>query len=894
MKKLIRFMLASAFFLLLFQVSTRAIGDEIIFSPDVQTNIVLVNSTVVTETIVSGVKAYSVNTGQSLRFNINDSVIYQNPDFYNVEIDVSYYDTGCGWFSIKYDSESNSEMTYNDYVELYNTNTIIKKTIRLEDAYFGNRCASGTSDFIINVPNSEYGKALNIISIEVRVLPSKSCIKIDAQSGVYGNIFFDDNNRIFSVKYSNKSSNAISFNAYYEIKSNDKTVTYHSETKSLNVSSDSSVVDNYTLSAVNQYDTYMLYITVSDSTELYESVLEVPFSFCVGSKYGGVNSRIGINGHFNTGKESQNGMEILRKAGFGSVREGYYWANFEAQKGIYSETANITECYTNAEANNMDILVLAAYSNTNYCETDRHIPATDEEREGFANYVYEMLGARNGNVSVVEIWNEPNLEKFNANNLGQEDYVRLLKAVYEKIKPEYPDVQIGAPAISNVQYISSWLPDMLASDIDGDGSYDAYKYFDIVTIHHYRGTNATRLAGVVNDISPLFDYLAQYGCADKKVYHTEFGLGSMVTQYNPNTEQGTMYEVGEERQAELLSQYYLLIHGNNSGEKFYIYQFSNNGIIENLSTNSYGLVKADNYRVPYAAKPGLLAMANINNLLKYTDATEVVQSGNINVLKYTCADLDKEVYAFFTFAGNETYVFTPGWDNAEFYDMYGNRLNIPLVGGNYTLNISESPVYAGKNTDTHRTVLFTRNGGNIIATGIFAGAKAGDYVGIKVFDKSNNLVSIGQVVLDDSKQFTFEFTPLSLNSELTVQFGTKSFNEVYILDLNADELKRSAVRVYVNEVPASSLCDIAEAETVQIKVDIYDETITDFSLVCASFEEKTLKDVLVIKMKDMNVVGNTYSTSLSTSTFDDAERVAMLLLDTLDRIIPLTEALGFN
>lgn len=640
---------------------------------------------------VEAYKAYPVNLGTSLSFNINDDIIFQNPGFNNVEIDISYYDTGCGYFSLKYDSESHQEKTYDDYVELYNTNKIVKKTIRLEDAYFGNRCAKGTSDLIINVPNTASGKTLYIISVQVRVLPSKSCIKIDAQSDAYGNIFFDDDNRTFSAEYFNKSSETIDFNARYEIKNTDKTVTYHSETKSFTVNATSSVTDSYPLSSVNDYGTYLLCITASDENGLYESVLEIPFSFCVGGENGGINNRIGINGHFNKGKESENGMEILRKAGFANIREGYYWEEFEAEKGVYKETANATECYTNAELNQMDILVLAAFSNTNYSETERHIPATDEEREAFANYVYEMLKARDGKVNVVEVWNEPNLEKFNANNLGQEDYVRLLKAVYEKVKPDYPHVKIGAPAISNVQYIDSWLPDMLASDIDGDGSYDAYKYFDVLTMHHYW---RHKLPEVVGGINAIFNYMEQYGCEDKEIYHTEFGAQETVSQYNATTGKGTMVKLGEEKQARLLSQYYLLLQGNNLGQRFYIYNFSDNGLAENVQHNSLGIVKPDNFRVPYAAKPALLAMANINSLLKNTDSAEVVQSGNVNVIKYSGTNFDEEVYALFTFNGEDTYTFTPVCDDVEFIDMYGNRLDIPWENGGYTLNISERPVYA--------------------------------------------------------------------------------------------------------------------------------------------------------------------------------------------------------
>lgn len=891
MKMLKIYGVIAALFLMFFQASVRASGEEIIFSPDKQTNIVLVNSTAVTETTVSGVKAYSVNLGQSLYFNINDAIIYQNPGHQNVEIDVSYYDTGCGWFRIMYDGENGSDTVYNDDTELYNTNKIITRTIRLEDAYFGNRGGGGTADLMINVPNSDDGKALCITALQVRVLPSKSCIKIDAQSGAYGNIFFDDDSRTFSVEYSNKSSGTIPFNVCYEIKNTDKTVTYHSETKSFTVSAASSVKDSYSLSAVSKYGTYLLCINASGGDGQYESVLEIPFSFCVGKENGGVNSRIGVNGHFNTGRESENGMKILRKAGFGNIRDAYYWAEFEAKKGVYAETANCTECYTNAEANGMDILILAAYSNTNYCETERHIPATDEEREAFANYVHKMLEARNGKVNVVEIWNEPNLAKFNENALSSADYVKFLKAVYEKIKPDYPNVKIGAPAISSVDYINTWLKSMLEADIDGDGSYDAYKYFDVLTLHHYC---SSKLPQVVGLIKPLFSYLEQYGCADKQVYHTEFGVQETVDQYNSITGKGTMLKLGDEEQARRLSQYYLLLQGNNLGDRFFIYNFSNNGLLENVQSYSAGLVKPDNYRVPYAAKPALLAMANVNNLLKNTDSAEVVQSGNVNVLKYSGADLDKEVYAFFTFGSESIYTFTPEWETVEFLDVYGNRLDIPSDNGSYTLNISGSPVYAVKNIGSHGAVSFARKGENIVASGTFNEAKAGDYVGVEVFDANKSIVSIGQLTLDSTKKFSYEFTPADLNSEFSVHFGTQTFGEVYMLDFKGAELKQSVIRAYVNQAEAASLSDIINSESVTIEASIYDDTVTDFVVACASYKDNTLGNVRLISKNNMTINNGIYSTNISASEFTGADRVSIFMLDSLNNILPLAEALHFN
>ena len=891
MKILNKFLIMTAFILVFLQANVWADNERIMYSPNEQTNIALVNSDVVTETTVSGINAYSVELGQSLYFDINDEIIYQNPEYQNVEIDISYFDIGCGWFRISYDRENSGKTVYYDDTELYNTNSIITRTIRLEDAYFGNRCGMGGSDFIITVSESDYGKPLCITAVEVRLLSTKGCIKIDAQSDAYGNIFFDDDNRTFSVEYSNKSSNSIPFNACYEIKSADKTVTYHSETKNFTVGANSYINDSYSLSEVSDYNTYMLCITASDTTGEYESFYETPFSFCVGKKNGGINNRIGINGHFNKGRESENGMKILKKAGFGNIREGYYWKDFEVEEGVYEEIANCTECYSNAEENEMDILILAAYSNTIYCETERHLPATDAEREAFANYVYEILKARNGNVDVIEIWNEPDLEKFNANALGQEDYVRILKAVYEKVKPDYPNVKIAAPAISNVYFINTWLPDMLAADIEGDDSYDAYKYFDILTIHHYR---RYKLPQVVSDITPLFAYMEQYGCADKQIYHTEFGVHETVTQYNPTTGEGTMFKLGDDKQARLLTQYYLLIHGNNLGDRFYIYNFSNNGVIENLQTNSSGIVKPDYYRVPYAAKPAFLAMANINNLLKNTDSAQVIESGSKNVLKYFNRDLNIEVYAFFTFEGKDTYTFTPMGENIEFFDMYGNRISIPLNNGSYTLNISESPIYAGKNVDSHRDVSFGRSGENIVVNGTFNQANAGDYVGVKVFDVNDNIVSIDQLILDSAKKFSFEFTPDVLKSEFTIYFGTKTFGEVYMLDFSGSELKQSVLRAYVNQTEAETLSDIVNSQLVTIEASIYDASITDFVAVCVAYDNNIMTSVRLINSDDMTINNGIYSTNINTTEFIDADRVSVFMWNSFNNIIPLAEGLHFK
>lgn len=115
------------------------------------------------------------------------------------------------------------------------------------------------------------------------------------------------------------------------------------------------------------------------------------------------------------------------------------------------------------------------------------------------------------------------------------------------------------------------LKGRLKPDTDGDGEYDLYKYCDGISVHHYIGD----LKRISTDGEKLKTLLANYGFADKKLYHTEFGYTETIRS------NGKWVYRGEEKQASFLAKYASSLRAKKSGDRFYIYDFSNDGLAEN-------------------------------------------------------------------------------------------------------------------------------------------------------------------------------------------------------------------------------------------------------------------------------------------------------------------------
>ena len=413
---------------------------------------------------------------------------------------------------------------------------------------------------------------------------------------------------------------------------------------------------------------------------------------------------MGIGAHFNWGRESNAAMELINKIGISSIRDGYNWANFEKEKGVYTEPESYTNYLGNAQKNNFDVLIAATYGNTLYdMATQQYMPETDEQRQAYVNYILEMLKLNNDKIDVVEVWNEPDSVTYNPGAYDRpEVYIRLLKAVSEAVRLEYPHVKIAGPSLSSatLSQKKDWLETFLSASITDDegNEHFASEYFDIVTIHHYALNYDRSVKRTTETLGEIKYLLEKYGCGEKEIYHTEFGATHLERS------SGSIIKNDLSLQAAKLAKYYLGLLGTKAGDRYYIYDLSNDGFAENVMGYNYGLTESHEADVPYAAKPSLLAVANINKLIGEKNTSEfktVVLDECVHAEQHYAYEItfggasdESIVTALFTDNEDVNYTFDSGGKTTFFYDIYGNQFEIKPTDGAYVLTIGQYPVFA--------------------------------------------------------------------------------------------------------------------------------------------------------------------------------------------------------
>lgn len=834
------------------------------------------------KTSVSGKSAVIIDNSAAAVFNVDDSVIFGNAERKKVTVSVTYLDEGGGFFYLTYDSFSGAK-EYSDFEEIIGTQTVKTRSFTLYDAKFANSVSGG--DFSVTMPKRKYTtvadayyKPLKVFGVSVEISDESCPVTVSATTKSPGNIFFDGDEREFDVSFENKFSVDADVNVKYEATGIDGSVVF-AKTDVLSLSANGKKDINIPV-GVKNYGVYTFNVYLTDNGGNDIGSYSYKFSVCLAANYEGYDSQIGICPHFNWGRECDNGTYIIKNAGIDHIREGYNWATFEWKKGYYDEKPAMKNYLDAAEKYGIDVLALAAYGNTVYSATAYDIPNTNDYRTAYANYVYNMLDKNRGRIKVVEIWNEPDIPGFNKNNATPEDCARLVKAVYDRIHTDFPDVEICAFALANAYNSTGleWLERAVKTDTDGDGEYDLYKYCDGISVHHYIGD----LKRISTDGEKLKTLLANYGFADKKLYHTEFGYTETIRS------NGKWVYRGEEKQASFLAKYASSLRAKKSGDRFYIYDFSNDGLAENQPEQNFGLVEGAMADVPYAAKPAFIAIANMNRVIGDCETGEVVRDGNdLTVYKFTKDTGEKTGYVMFSENGSGVYDLYVTDEKVYFYDMYGNEILFGFDGEKYTAEVGTNPVYAVVYTPHNECETYLENG-RIVVNGMFSFGDAGEKIGAKVFDKNGQLVYLNQLELSDENTVNFSFSAKD-GEEYTVMLGMKSRTSVYVT--SAEGTGKAKISIEKNGGEIGDLFSLASAESISICAEIFDRAVDNFTVAAAAYKNGALCEARLINKNDMAFDGRRYTLEIASDTFKDADTAGFYIFNSADNIMPIDKGI---
>ena len=310
--------------------------------------------------------------------------------------------------------------------------------------------------------------------------------------------------------------------------------------------------------------------------------------------------QMGVCVHFSNGWYTNPGIpEMIAEAGFSWIREDFYWAKMEKEKGVYALPAEYEE--TIAKCHNAGLKILAIFNGGNKLYTPDKFDA-----EAYAKAAAWFAKETRGRVQTIEVLNEPHnfgyrtayggtwngLEPDGSVSLWVGKYATLLNKAAPAIKAANPEAKvIGLGSVPPVNFR------LLAMGIDKhvDGIVD-HPYSMRVAAEYipYAGSAGILKRDGIATADPQGSLASQYAMyraqsqkfhGPKELWFTESGWPT----YQEAKAGGLYAGVTEEAQAKYLLRRMSQALGMGV-EMNFIYDFRDNGTDKYNAENNFGLV----------------------------------------------------------------------------------------------------------------------------------------------------------------------------------------------------------------------------------------------------------------------------------------------------------------
>ncbi len=329
---------------------------------------------------------------------------------------------------------------------------------------------------------------------------------------------------------------------------------------------------------------------------------------------------VGVCTHFSQGKGIIE-MNILsmKNAGIGAIRDEATWSSLERQKGNLVMPERYTDYVRSASAAGLDVMLILDYANHFYDDGDR--PRSPEAIEGFCRYAEFVVRHFGKDVRLYEVWNEWDIgiglpKKYNKGG-SPEDYIRLLKAVYPRIKAAEPGAIVLAGGCTSGAVNKGWFENIIR--------LGALDYSDAVSIHSYNyGAGFPERSPETCSVwmTSVQKMLRKYNNGkDVPFYVTEMGWPTHIGKRSTAPELSASY----------LARLYLLARTSPSFRGLWWYDFQDDGWKAEYNENNFGIVRPD-----LTPKPHYYVMADISDLIasgEYIDRLKT-EDDNLYVLRF--------------------------------------------------------------------------------------------------------------------------------------------------------------------------------------------------------------------------------------------------------------------
>ncbi|MFC1692699.1 hypothetical protein ACFL1R_04255 [Candidatus Latescibacterota bacterium] len=308
---------------------------------------------------------------------------------------------------------------------------------------------------------------------------------------------------------------------------------------------------------------------------------------------------VGVCTHFiqNKGIPVLN-MASMTAAGITAIRDEAYWSGIEREKGTFIISPTLERYVEEAWNAGIDVLMVLDYANRNYDNGDK--PKSPEAINGYCRYAEFLANHFKGKIRWYEIWNEYDIgigmrAPYNKGG-SPEDYVRMLKAVYLRLKKIDPTSTVITGACADGGLRRGWL--------EGIVKLGALEYCDAISFHPYcygdpfpeRTPDAC-----VEWIGRTQTMLRSYsGGKDVPIYVTEVGWPSHLGRRSAEPELAASY----------LARLYLLARTEPWFKGLWWYDFQDDGWNPAVNEDNFGIVRPD-----LTPKPSYYVLANIADLV---------------------------------------------------------------------------------------------------------------------------------------------------------------------------------------------------------------------------------------------------------------------------------------
>lgn len=845
-------------------------------------------------------------------FNVLDNLIFEN-DGKNYELEVEYVDSEGGFFYFEYtDIDKNTATSDIVYTKNNGSNEATVK-LSLKRAYI-NRGKNNDFKICTTYKGADGSK---IESKEVQIKSITLCEKntyadadIKVTTDKAGNIFYTGEEIEFEAEIKNCMSTEQNINVQtdiYILDENDTKTRIGGDMETVAVGADATALKVYDYTSIaDKYGRYLFSIALSGGVRGIGVSKEYEFSKSV---YNDVqNDKYGINTHTSRGRgDAEAIFSLAKNAGIGRTRETINWESYEPTKGSYGLTKMQKYALNTIKKYNIEPLI-NIYGNNRIYEPGDYV--TPSNSENYANFIKNLLQESEMNfVEKVEIYNEPDLAEkrtygseiisdTNATtSVRGQYYGDMLTTAYDTVKSLSRNIEVYGLAfcrLANVNYTRAFL-DGVAEKVNAYSTSHSGKLpFDKVSLHPYVS------ASVESDIGTdaiqgknyweIVDFYKNY-FNSKINAQTDFE----VTEYgftNPNESNRVAYAKNEHTQAALNLRVYLIMQSNNFENANYVYDFMDDGIVENEKEHNYGMVRNENYRVPYAAKASYLTVSALN-----------LFTGDANSAMFRKQN-DGYVAEFEKTNGN-TYVLwnttdgTISYDlpnDAVFYDMYGNKLNKSDVYTNGKYKVSETPYYAV--TDGTELMDSRRELGYVKISGEIASAKEETDVSLTIVSADETTADITKAVYVNQMKtyqdgvFEFRVAGLEDNKEYKAYIKAGDISETVIKNFTTDGYIEH-IKLYSNGSVAKRLSTI-DMKNSYIEID--KATAGDnYKAVCACYKNGVLVYLAMSDSENTTEENGMLKVDVSTNKTIDYNAVKIFLWNSdFNKMEPICEAKVFD